>query len=94
MFCALKSHLVGEPDKYDDGPSLQQNHSWVADGLVAYHGWLDDIITALVKATVVVLPSYREGTPRSLLEAMAIGRPIITKDAPGCGESVFEFNRL
>lgn len=45
---------------------------------------------AIEKATVYVLPSYREGTPRTVLEAMAMGRPIITTDAPGCRETVID----
>ncbi len=43
---------------------------------------------ALTKARVFVLPSYREGTPRSVLEAMAMGRAIVTTDAPGCRETI------
>ena len=42
------------------------------------------------QSSVFVLPSYREGTPRSVLEAMAMGRPIITTDVPGCRETVVE----
>jgi len=44
----------------------------------------------LRNASVYVLPSYREGTPRSVLEAMAMGRPIVTTDAPGCRETVVD----
>lgn len=47
-------------------------------------GWRDAIVEALHMSAVVVLPSYREGTPRSLLEAMAMAKPIVTTDAPGC----------
>jgi N,N'-diacetylbacillosaminyl-diphospho-undecaprenol alpha-1,3-N-acetylgalactosaminyltransferase len=47
-------------------------------------GWTDRVREALALSDVVVLPSYREGTPRSLLEAMAMGKPIVTTDAPGC----------
>ena len=55
---------------------------------VTYLGRLDDVRPALAAASVYVLPSYREGTPRSVLEAMAVGRAIITTDAPGCRETV------
>ncbi|HAJ03783.1 MAG TPA: glycosyltransferase family 1 protein, partial [Brevundimonas sp.] len=49
-----------------------------------------DVRPALAAARIYVLPSYREGTPRSVLEAMAMGRPVITTDAPGCRETVAE----
>lgn len=62
---------------------------WVGDRTVEYLGPLVDVRSALVAAHCVVLPSsYREGVPRSLLEAAAMGRPIITTDAPGCRDAV------
>ena len=60
---------------------------WI-DGGIEYLGRLEDVRPAIADARVYVLPSYREGTPRSVLEAMAMGRPIITTDAPGCRETV------
>ena len=51
-------------------------------------GHVDEVNSYIAKSSVMVLPSYREGTPRSVLEAMAMGRPIITTDAPGCRETV------
>mgnify|MGYP001988464330 CR=1 FL=1 len=45
---------------------------------------LNCIVSSIENCSVYVLPSYREGTPRTVLEAMAMGRPIITTDAPGC----------
>ena len=62
--------------------------AWVAEGVVNYLGESDDVRSQLALATCVVLPSYREGTPRSLLEAAAMARPIITTDAVGCREVV------
>lgn len=53
-------------------------------------GRLDDVRPAIAACSVYVLPSYREGTPRSVLEAMAMGRAILTTDAPGCRETVEE----
>lgn len=75
----------------DDNPSaIRQDEldTWVREGLIDYLGVLSDIRPAMVNASVYVLPSYREGTPRSVLEAMAMGRPIITTDVPGCRETV------
>lgn len=60
----------------------------VADGIVQYPGETADVRPALAEASIYVLPSYREGTPRSVLEAMAMGRAVITTDAPGCRETV------
>src|SRR6185312_10474365 len=53
-------------------------------------GRLPDVRPAIAASSVYVLPSYREGTPRTVLEAMAMGRPIITTDAPGCRETVVD----
>ena len=61
---------------------------WVETGIIEFLGKLSDVRPAIAAATVYVLPSYREGTPRTVLEAMAMGRPIITADAPGCRETV------
>ncbi len=55
---------------------------------VEYLGEVDDVRPALEAASLFVLPSYHEGTPRSTLEAMATGRPVVTTDAPGCRETV------
>ncbi len=60
------------------------------DSVVTYLGDVDDIRDALAKASVLVLPSYREGTPRSVLEAMAMGRAVVTTDVPGCRETIRE----
>jgi glycosyltransferase involved in cell wall biosynthesis len=60
----------------------------IADGIVEYLGEMHDVRPAIANANIYVLPSYREGTPRSVLEAMAMGRPVVTTDAPGCRETV------
>lgn len=61
---------------------------WVAEGVIDYLGTTDDVRPHLAAADCVVLPSYREGVPRSLLEAAAMARPVITTDAPGCRDCV------
>ena len=69
--------------------SKEQMHIWENDGYVKYLGSSDDIRVEIAQADCMVLPSfYREGTPRSILEAMSTGRAIITTDTPGCRETV------
>lgn len=75
----------------DPNPSAVRSEvvaDWQRDGAVAYFGEVPDVRPHLRACTVFVLPSYREGTPRSALEAMATGRAVITTDAPGCRETV------
>jgi len=62
----------------------------VADGTIEYLGASEDVRPQLAAAHVLVLPSYREGTPRSVLEAMSMNRAVITSDAPGCRETVVD----
>ena len=68
--------------------SHEQMAAWQTEGVLEYLGETDDVRGAIIDASCVVLPSYREGTPRVLLEAAAIGRPIVTTDVPGCREVV------
>ena len=69
------------------GNKLEQ---WRKAGAVEFVGGVKDVRAWLEQCTVFVLPSYREGTPRSVLEAMSVGRPVITSDAPGCRETVID----
>lgn len=63
-------------------------NNWVNEGVVDYLGTTDNVSTFIRDSSCIVLPSYREGASRVLLEAAAIGRPIITSDVPGCNEIV------
>jgi glycosyltransferase involved in cell wall biosynthesis len=61
---------------------------WLAEGNVEHLGTSDNVAEHLHRADCVVLPSYREGTPKTLLEAAACGKPLVTTDVPGCRETV------
>jgi glycosyltransferase involved in cell wall biosynthesis len=79
------AELVGAPDSENRASITQaQLEAWQADGLVEWHGWSRDVATIWARAHVAVLPSYREGLPKALIEAAACGRPMITTDVPGC----------
>ena len=81
--------LIGYLDPSPDSLTRAELDALVACG-ITFHGKLDDVRPALAECSVYVLPSYREGTPRSVLEAMATGRAVITTDAPGCRETVID----
>jgi glycosyltransferase involved in cell wall biosynthesis len=81
--------LLGPFDPNPNGITRAELEAWQAEGIVEYLGETRDVAPHMAEATVIVLPSrYREGLPRTLLEAMATGRAIITTDAPGCRETV------
>ena len=86
----VRFDLVGGLDTNPDTIALAEVERWHALGDIIWHGPLDDVRPAIAAAHVYVLPSYREGTPRTVLEAMSMGRAVITTDAPGCRETVVE----
>jgi len=81
--------LVGEIDKFNPGSIQEQELStWKENGLVELWGYRNDMENVLSNATIVVLPSYREGFPKILVEAASCGRAIITTDVPGCRDAI------
>jgi glycosyltransferase involved in cell wall biosynthesis len=81
---------LGAPDSSPDGIPLEQVLSWQAEGILEYLGETDDVRPFLEICQVFVLPSYHEGMPRSTLEAMAMGRPVLTTDVSGCRDTVIQ----
>lgn len=83
--------LGGAPDIHDDSIDIDEiKTQWMDKYGIEYLGYIDDPREAIKKSSVYILLSYNEGTPRTVLEAMAMGRPIITTDANGCRETVRE----
>jgi glycosyltransferase involved in cell wall biosynthesis len=81
--------LVGDTDL--DNPAAvppRQLEAWACSGVIEWWGPRGDMHEVLPQASIVCLPSYREGLPKVLQEAAACGRPIVTTDAPGCREVV------
>jgi len=82
--------LAGWIDAHPDAISAAQLDAWLQEGVIEYLGYLDDVRDAIAAASVYCLPSYHEGMPRTVLESMAMGRPILTTDVPGCRATVVE----
>ena len=87
----IECQLLGFLDvKNSSAITAKEMQVWVNDGDINYLGATDSVVEFLDQADCVVLPSYREGTPRSLLEAASMGKPLITTDVVGCREVVDE----
>ena len=81
--------LAGDPDPGNPAAVPEAAvRQWSAEGIVTWLGHVDDMPSLLRSVQVVVLPSYREGLPKGLIEAAACGLPLVTTDVPGCREVV------
>lgn len=85
---ACRMVLVGDTDENPQSITASQLQQWVDQQLVEYWGYTSDVNTTYSKSNIVVLPSYREGLPKSLIEAAACGRAVITTDVPGCRDAI------
>ena len=89
--CPAQVMLLGPFDDHPAAINPETVYSFQQSGIIRYLGYTNDVRPYLDEADVFVLPSYyREGTPRASLEAMAMAKPIITTDSPGCRETVID----
>ena len=86
----VKFILIGDFDLNPFSISRKEVENWNNTGIIKYLGFKENVQLYIKKCRYFVLPSYREGTPRSSLEALSSGRPIITTNAPGCKETVID----
>ena len=86
--------VLGDFDEENPaGIEREKLAEWVNDGWIDYRGFVQDVRSVLSHIDCLILPSYREGMPRTIMEAMSMGIPVITTDTPGCREAVQnEFN--
>lgn len=84
----VEFHVVGSLEKPHLGATIQHINQWTKTGIITYLGETTDIRPFVQQAHCIVLPSYREGLSRVLLEAAAMRRPIITTQVPGCQDIV------
>lgn len=85
---AARFVLVGDTHENPSAVPVATLDAWTREGVVEWWGHRDDMPAVFAQASVVCLPSYREGCPKALLEAAASGRAIVTTDVPGCREVV------
>lgn len=86
-----KMVLVGEPDLGNPSSiSYEQLKAWDESNMIEWWGWKDEMDLVYSQANIVCLPSYREGLPKSLIEAAASGLPIVTTDTNGCRDVVLD----
>ena len=81
---SVRCMLLGACENIQDSLTEQQLKPYIENGIIEHFGETNNVAQYYAQCSVYVLPSYREGTPRTVLEAMSMGRAIITTDAPGC----------
>ncbi len=82
-------HIVGGLDEGNpSGVPSSMVKLWEDSGDIVYHGQVSDTRPYIARSAAVVLPSYREGLPRVMLEGMAMGKPLVASDVPGCRDTI------
>jgi glycosyltransferase involved in cell wall biosynthesis len=87
---SFRFRIAGMLDSNPSAVSASDIRQWTHGGMVEYLGRLEDVRPALAACSVFVLPSLREGMPMAILEAMAMGRAVVTTDVPGCRETIVD----
>lgn len=82
--------LIGGLDKNDEALTKEELEDVIKETNLEYYGYAEDVRPYIEEASIFVLPSYHEGLSRSILEAMAMGRVVITTDAPGCKDTILD----
>jgi glycosyltransferase involved in cell wall biosynthesis len=77
-----------QPENHPAEIDKHEFQRWIDQGVFKYYGWHLDVRSLIEQAQAIVLPSYREGLSSTLLEAMAMSRPLVVTDVPGCRETV------
>lgn len=86
-----KFQLLGFTDfESKMGVTEKELNNWISEGYIEYLGHTSNVIPFINDADCIVLPSYREGTPKSLIEALALAKPIITTNVPGCKDTIVD----
>lgn len=86
----VRCMLLGACEGIQDSLSQEDLNTYINKGIIEHFGETDTVADYYKQCSVYVLPSYREGTPRTVLEAMSMGRAVITTHAPGCRETVID----
>ncbi|MCI2291184.1 glycosyltransferase family 4 protein [Enterobacter sp. I4] len=84
----FRAVLVGNIDENPNSAKDFEIEQWQNEGIIEYWGYREDIPQVMSYSNIVVLPSYREGLPKSLIEAAACGRAVVTTDVPGCRDAI------
>lgn len=90
LFPQVRCLLVGPFDSNPSALKPEELQSYIDNKVVEYYGEQSDVRPYIAQCSTYVLPSYHEGTPKTVLESMAMGRAILTSDAPGCRETVID----
>ena len=89
-YCNVKCSIVGPYDTNPTAVTAEELKPYIDNSIIQYFGNQEDVRPFIQQSSVFVLPSYREGTPKAVLEAMSCGRAVITTDSPGCKETVVD----